>query len=752
MENKKFVLKFLLVLILTIVFTIGIKFLINKFVNVYQIEEISCCGLEIGDLAFVNPRFDSSDLKHGTVVFVGNQFSTIVTLPNEYLFTDLYTGKFGYLSKNHPLSFLASSTINQMSETEIKNLYSAIQWLDSPSFNPQISDQDLYARLYFDNNDNLDNYRAVGNLDWFDQTDYSGSFLAWSHPINEITGVYLTKISSSYSPVLWFGLFKIGFYLVLFIIIWKLPSTAQLIAKGFQKKQNIFIFLIKLFFILAILPLYLLIYILKPFEIVKRLRHGGLKELLKSVRLKPILGKAVALVLVGVIIFPIWIDGYTTVGTLVASQLGYITEDINIAGTGSMYPTWEKGTKGKSNKELAKEIVSTAGFLPYPNGIVIGGKRFLGHTLGRGDIIVWENDVTRELTSRDGAEPTGLLKRIIGLPGDTIELRDGVVYLNGEPQKEPYIAEPRSTFGGKFLKECQVVTVPQDAVFAMGDNRKGSSDSREIGFVPIKDINHVLPLEKQKGKLDKNWHDTTNDLADTAKPTIDRNRFVKLLNEKRKENGATPVKYEPKLDISAKIRGESLLNRNLIQEQASYDVVSSAMSKAGYWNSYVWEWSLEGYYTADELIEDYIERDTTDAKNVWFDKKFDDIGIGEVQGDLNGCPTQLIVIHAAGYILPNYKKEDIESWKTNLSRLKEIQPGWASLKNNSNFYQNNKNDIDRINEIISIRIANISTIITKMEANQWLTTAEQKMIDQDKTLYDEQEAIATRLNSRLNSR
>ena len=111
-------------------------------------------------------------------------------------------------------------------------------------------------------------------------------------------------------------------------------------------------------------------------------------------------------------------------------------------------------------------------------------------------------------------------------------------------------------------------------------------------------------------------------------------------------------------------------------------------------------------------------------------------------------PTQLIVVHAAGYIPPNYKKEYIESWKTSLSRLREIQPGWASLKNNSNFYQNNKNDVDRINEIISIRIANISTIVAKMEANQWLTATEQKMIDQDKPLYDEQEAVATRLNSR----
>jgi len=540
------------------------------------------------------------------------------------------------------------------------------------------------------------------------------------------------------------GLILLG---CLAFLIGVMGFTAQLLSKRSQKKQNIFLFLVKLFFALAILPLYLLIVIIRPLEIVKKLKQEKLRGLLKSLRPRLVLTKLVALILVCAIILPIWVVGYVSVGALTASQLGYITEDINIVGTGSMYPTWEKGTKGKSNKELAKEIISTAGFLPYPNGIVIGGRRFLGHTLGRGDILTWENDATRELTSRDGGEPAGLLKRIIGLPGDTIELRDGIVYLNGEPQKEPYIAKPRSTFGEKFLKECQVVTVPQDAVLAMGDNRKGSSDSREIGFAPIKDIRLVLPLEKQKGKLDKNWHDTTNDLSDTVKPTIDRNRFVELLNEKRKENGATPVKYEPKLDESAKIRAESLLKNNATQQQASYDVVSSSMSKAGYWNSYVWEWSLEGYYTADELVEDYLERDSTDAKNVWFDKKFDDVGIAEVQGNLNGCPTQLIVVHAAGYIPPSYKKEDIESWKTSLSRLREIQPSWSSLKNNSRFYEKNKTDVDRINEIIGVRISNISAIVSKMEANQWLSAVEQRMIDQDKPLYDEQEAIATRLNS-----
>ncbi|HAP37797.1 signal peptidase I [Candidatus Shapirobacteria bacterium RIFOXYD1_FULL_38_32] len=522
--------------------------------------------------------------------------------------------------------------------------------------------------------------------------------------------------------------------------------TAKLITEQSYKKQNVLTFLIKLFFILAVLPLYLLVYLLKPVDVIKRLKHNGIKGLFRSLRLKSTLTRTFALMFVGFIILPVWVGGYVTVGALGASQLGYITEDMAIVGTGSMYPTWSKGTKGKTPKELAKEVISTAGFLPYPNGIVINGRRFFGHTLGRGDIITWENDSTRNLTSQNGGDPAGLLKRLIGLPGDTIELRDGIVYLNGEPQKEPYIAKPHSTFGEKFLRECQVITVPNDEVFAMGDNRKGSADSREIGFAPIKDIHRVLPLAKQKGNLDKNWHDATNDLTSAAKPKIDKERFVELLNEKRKEKGVTALKYQPKLDKSALLRGEAILKYNDFEQKSAYTMEKS-MADAGYWNTYWWEVSIQGYYEAEELVEDYLERDWTNAKETWFDKKFDDIGIAEVEGTLNGCPTQVIVIHVAGYVPPNYKKEDVESWKTSLSRLREIQPSWASLKDNTNFYQKNKGDVDRINEIIAIRISNISAIAAKMEANQWLTAAEQKMIDQDKPLYDEQEVIATRLNS-----
>jgi signal peptidase I len=88
----------------------------------------------------------------------------------------------------------------------------------------------------------------------------------------------------------------------------------------------------------------------------------------------------------------------------------------------------------------------------------------------RGDVLVFR--YPRD-TSRD------FIKRVIAVPGDTIELKDGRVFLNGQLQNETYILE--RTRGSYPLS-----TVPEGHVFVMGDNRNNSEDSRfkDVGFVP----------------------------------------------------------------------------------------------------------------------------------------------------------------------------------------------------------------------------------------------------------------------------
>jgi signal peptidase I len=81
------------------------------------------------------------------------------------------------------------------------------------------------------------------------------------------------------------------------------------------------------------------------------------------------------------------------------------------------------------------------------------------------------------------------IKRVIGTPGDTVSILNGEVYVNGKIlDQSKYLPSTVKTYGGSFLKEGAEVTVPAESYFVLGDNRSGSSDSREWGYVPLKSI------------------------------------------------------------------------------------------------------------------------------------------------------------------------------------------------------------------------------------------------------------------------
>jgi len=102
------------------------------------------------------------------------------------------------------------------------------------------------------------------------------------------------------------------------------------------------------------------------------------------------------------------------------------------------------------------------------------------HMPRRGEVVVFE--YPRDL-SKD------YIKRVIGMPGDTVMIKDGQVFVNNVLLDEPYLKGVQTTCRGDDpCNQGQAVPVPLGSVFVMGDNRNNSSDSREWGELPLDGI------------------------------------------------------------------------------------------------------------------------------------------------------------------------------------------------------------------------------------------------------------------------
>jgi signal peptidase I len=137
--------------------------------------------------------------------------------------------------------------------------------------------------------------------------------------------------------------------------------------------------------------------------------------------------------------------------------------------SGSMEPTLMPGDR---------VLVNKIGYHPHRGDVIVFADPHAGRHPDRGVVGGFFNWLCEGLGVARAEED--FIKRVIGMPGDVVELRQGALYVNGELTPEPYLRGPPDT------RAFGPTRVPSGALFVLGDNRLYSDDSRfGLGFVPL---------------------------------------------------------------------------------------------------------------------------------------------------------------------------------------------------------------------------------------------------------------------------
>jgi len=171
-----------------------------------------CCGLNAGDIVQWK-EFNSSVLQRGDIVFYKDSqkvyFSRVIAFPGEYVFSDSYTGRWGYFKSDIIPKI-------EIDENEIVKLFSDIAWLDYPTFQATTQSENLYDRLSLLSYD-AEKYQVISD----------GIFIEGSGTISikptQIFGIYDSVLITA-AHVNYFYLALIIFYLLLVVVIYYLLS------------------------------------------------------------------------------------------------------------------------------------------------------------------------------------------------------------------------------------------------------------------------------------------------------------------------------------------------------------------------------------------------------------------------------------------------------------------------------------------------------------------------------------------------
>jgi signal peptidase I len=162
-----------------------------------------------------------------------------------------------------------------------------------------------------------------------------------------------------------------------------------------------------------------------------------------------------------------WIESIVVAFILAMIIRSFLVQAFKIP-TGSMRPTLIEGDVILVNK------FSYGAKIPFTQLRLPGFEK-----LKRGDVVVF---IYPEDKNKD------FIKRLIGLPGEILEIKNGTIYINDNPLLDPVFNQSYYYNRGDFAQEAQKITIPKDHYFFLGDNSASSKDSRYWGFVPWKNI------------------------------------------------------------------------------------------------------------------------------------------------------------------------------------------------------------------------------------------------------------------------
>jgi signal peptidase I len=148
-----------------------------------------------------------------------------------------------------------------------------------------------------------------------------------------------------------------------------------------------------------------------------------------------------------------------------------VVQNFRVEGA-SMEPTLQTGQYLLINKAAYFRMDDTSPLARVVPGVEQGSTHYVFGGPERGDIVVFE------APTQQGKD---FIKRVIGLPGDMVQVKSGKVYVNGNRLVEPYL-EFEATYN--YPVSGQPIRVPDDSYFVLGDNRPNSSDSHLGWFVP----------------------------------------------------------------------------------------------------------------------------------------------------------------------------------------------------------------------------------------------------------------------------